>query len=529
MKHFRRHTSDRRGVVLIVILVLVVMIALAGFGFVVEMTTEYEATKINGDLLQAQQVMASAECYVLTQAQRMKQSPSSSDLFGATDRTGVFQAVTLRSFDTASSDVQGRLSDSAWRFAVVKDLAFFDAQQRQSQIQSAEGMLEQLDGFRELDSPEFGLRNESSKLNLGRVLYWDTVEPGRGRRALMNIPGMTNEAADSILDWLDEDDTPRQFGAEADYYRQQQLNVQPRNGMPETLTELLLVRGVNRAAYFGSGSLVASEATPGWEGFLTLTSAESTDSNPPKLAVNELTRADLSTFEQELAQSVSEDVARYVVLSLMFGVTTSAEPANAVSPLTVDLTTLTIDSVSGSLQLPDLIDSVVSLTDANGELFVASPLNSEDPADLQTFARLEQLLTTDDTLLAVIRGRINLLEASEEVLRALTDDPATASQIVQQRESLSDDERKSSVWLLSRRVLDVTEYRNLYADITTRGDVYSGEIIVYRAVGGPFLRRKITIDAANGSATRVNWQDRSSIPSPVTLRQLEPSTESMLR
>ena len=55
MMQFRKQPSDRRGVVLIVVLVLVVMIALAGFGFVVEMTTEYEATKINGDLLQAQQ------------------------------------------------------------------------------------------------------------------------------------------------------------------------------------------------------------------------------------------------------------------------------------------------------------------------------------------------------------------------------------------------------------------------------------------------------------------------------------------
>ncbi|MCA9037168.1 MAG: hypothetical protein KDA91_18655, partial [Planctomycetaceae bacterium] len=57
----RLSVSARRGVVLIVVLVLVVMIAFAGFGFVSEMTTEYEATRINGDLLQAQQVMASAE------------------------------------------------------------------------------------------------------------------------------------------------------------------------------------------------------------------------------------------------------------------------------------------------------------------------------------------------------------------------------------------------------------------------------------------------------------------------------------
>ncbi|MCA9067189.1 MAG: hypothetical protein KDA96_29220, partial [Planctomycetaceae bacterium] len=122
----------------------------------------------------------------------------------------------------------------------------------------------------------------------------------------------------------------------------------------------------------------------------------------------------------------------------------------------------------------------------------------------------------------VVRGRVNILLASEEVLRALTDDPAIASQIVQQRQSLSGDELHSSAWLLSRRIVDLQTYRRLYPDITTGGNVYTGEIIVYRAVGGPFLRRKITIDAANGVPRRVNWLDKTSVPLPLTLQQLEP-------
>ena len=42
MKHHHPGGS-RRGVVLIVVLVLVVMVALAGFGFLAAMSTEYEA------------------------------------------------------------------------------------------------------------------------------------------------------------------------------------------------------------------------------------------------------------------------------------------------------------------------------------------------------------------------------------------------------------------------------------------------------------------------------------------------------
>ena len=35
---------------------------------------------------------------------------------------------------------------------------------------------------------------------------------------LMGLPGMTDDMADAILDWIDADDTPREQGAESDFY-----------------------------------------------------------------------------------------------------------------------------------------------------------------------------------------------------------------------------------------------------------------------------------------------------------------------
>lgn len=521
--------SPRRGVVLILVLVLVVMIALAGFSFVSEMTTEYEAAKINGDLLQAQQVMASAETCLLAHVEQIQQGSSTDFAFIDEDTGEDFRAITLRSFDGASGSIAERPEDDEWRFAVVQELSSFDASWQQSSVRHGNEP-DDLDALNQLGNPDalgppvFGLIDESSKLNLGRVLYWDTVEPGRGRRALLQISGMTDEAADSILDWIDADDTPRQFGAEADYYRQQQRDVKPRNGIPRTLTELLFVRGVGRAAFFGSGGPSGVEQASGWKQLLTVSSAESTISDPPKFAVNELPQSDIVELEKELAQEVPEAVARYVILALIVGTTTTSEPLEMISPLVVDPATVSADSINTLFELPDLIDSFIRLTDSKKSRLIESPLKSEDAESLRVFARLEQLITAMDTTLAVVRGRINILTASEEVLRALTDDPAVASQIVQQRASLSSDERRSSAWLLSRRILDLPRYRSLYTDITTGGDVYSGEIIVYRPVGGPFLRREITIDAANGSARRINWLDKSSLPLPLTLNQLEAVT-----
>lgn len=52
-------------------------------------------------------------------------------------------------------------------------------------------------------------------------------------------------AADSLLDWIDDDDEPRAEGAEADYYRA--AHIQPRNGPLQTIGELGHVRGFDPA------------------------------------------------------------------------------------------------------------------------------------------------------------------------------------------------------------------------------------------------------------------------------------------
>jgi general secretion pathway protein K len=50
---------------------------------------------------------------------------------------------------------------------------------------------------------------------------------------------------DSLLDWVDDDDEPRPFGAETGHYRR--FGVRPRNGPPLSIDELVLIRGFDRA------------------------------------------------------------------------------------------------------------------------------------------------------------------------------------------------------------------------------------------------------------------------------------------
>src|SRR5438477_633741 len=64
----------------------------------------------------------------------------------------------------------------------------------------------------------FGVTDEAGKINLNAVLALDKGKGDVAKQMLMALPGMTDEASDSIIDWLDSDDTPRSAGAESDYY-----------------------------------------------------------------------------------------------------------------------------------------------------------------------------------------------------------------------------------------------------------------------------------------------------------------------
>jgi type II secretory pathway pseudopilin PulG len=86
-----------------------------------------------------------------------------------------------------------------------------------------------------------------------------------GNKMLMGLPGMTEDVADAILDYLDEDEEPRPYGAEfGDYYQQLLPPYKPANGPIATVEQLLLVRGVTPQLLFGydqnrNGYIDASE------------------------------------------------------------------------------------------------------------------------------------------------------------------------------------------------------------------------------------------------------------------------------
>ncbi len=61
---------------------------------------------------------------------------------------------------------------------------------------------------------------------------------------LILLPGMTEDIADAILDWIDSDDDPHPLGAEDSYYQSSAYPYKPRNAPMRSLAELELIPGV---------------------------------------------------------------------------------------------------------------------------------------------------------------------------------------------------------------------------------------------------------------------------------------------
>ncbi len=67
--------------------------------------------------------------------------------------------------------------------------------------------------------------------------------------------GMADRLTDLIMDFVDQDDTPRLLGGEKPYYKSLGLNYGPLNGQLTSLDQLLLIPGMTQKLFYGYGSV----------------------------------------------------------------------------------------------------------------------------------------------------------------------------------------------------------------------------------------------------------------------------------
>ncbi|HEX9190908.1 MAG TPA: type II secretion system minor pseudopilin GspK [Candidatus Deferrimicrobiaceae bacterium] len=92
------------------------------------------------------------------------------------------------------------------------------------------------------------IEDEERKINLNRLVLPNGNAPDEQRlaifRRLLDDLGVDAAVADAVVDWLDNDDTPRVGGAESAYYLGLPYPYRAKNDLFDTVGELRLVRGV---------------------------------------------------------------------------------------------------------------------------------------------------------------------------------------------------------------------------------------------------------------------------------------------
>ena len=367
-------------------------------------------------------------------------------------------------------------------------------------------------GFEDGTAP-FGILDESSKINLNALPLVD-FKRTFARRQLRPLPSMTDQLADAILDWMDEDNEPSEFGAESSYYSSLNPPYLPAQKRLTSLEELLQVRGM-------TPQLLAA-----WRDFVTLDSRESNlrRDRSPKINVNS---PDLVALFEALEREFNQDVAQFVCAWRLTG---SLEAEESLQTEEADddiesqrrklvdtakrrareqvvdeeaddrrrqeLTRQLFNESSGKRE-PDVIRaginlsrksahtirSVVDLIGTNVRIDVdrqdtvlKSPWR-EDPARLDAVLRdLSDRLTVSDQPALV--GRININSAPRTVLMSVPGFslPLVDAVLAARQRSGGDlgNRGDSLAWLVEERICDLRTLRDLAPYVTTSGDVYRG-------------------------------------------------------
>jgi hypothetical protein len=479
--------------VLVLVLIIVAMISLGSYSFSELMFAEYRAARLHERRLQVRLAAESGVEYAAARLAQTAEQQSRAPLAAATDP---WRGVLVNESDNPAARA---------RFSLVAPPVAGD------------------DSFK----LRYGLGNESAKLNLQTLLAWDRTQPGAAQAALMRLPGMREELADAILDWIDEDSTPRPQGAEAEHYQALEPPYLPANRPPTNLAELLPVRGVTRAMIFGddanrNGYLetvelesaerrrqgATEESTPfGWSTYLTLASAEGNlaPDGQPRI---ELNRPELKPLYDQLAAQFDESWATFIVAYRQFGPYLGPAASGTAPVGGLDFSLPAKFAIASQLDLIG-VRVQVPASGAKASLVLASPLENNQDAMRQHLPKLLDWTTTAarDELLV---GRVNVNLACREVLSAIPKlDPVLVEEILSKRgaEAAVSPERRHISWLLAEGLVTLEQLKVLMPYLTTGGDVHASQVVGFLDQRGPLVRAEVLLDATRRPVRLLSWND----------------------
>lgn len=520
-------TANRRlrGSALMIVLVVVMIVSLGAYTFSELMFTHNETATLSSQNIQAKWLVdAGIDVARVHLLQPHEQRMSAG---GDYDNPTIFQAANV------ITDPNPNLTGNFTLIAPNLDSDGFTA------------------GFR------YGLEDESSRLNLNSLVIADTYATNGGREMLMSLPGMTVDIADAIMDWIDEDDDTREFGAEFDYYQSLGSPYEPNNGSFNTVEELLLVRGVVPELLFGadinrngqidtheeparqrvqellslanstSGDEVLNTGSldRGWSAYLTLYSQENNlnINGEPRININS---DDLQTLHQDLSAVFDPAVANFIILYRQ-GYELVDEPQTDGIPQPAS--SVEIDFLrEPERQFTQVLDLIGKRILYESDLVDEEPIDilPAYPLDISLAETLDRLMDNASTSSnPTIPGRLNINQAPRLLLQGV---PGLSDEmvdfIIQTRaiDPYQDQQNyyRHETWLLKQSGINfllggapftLEDMKALQPFICGGGSVFRAQIIGYFEGGTASARGEVVIDATTVTPRIRLWRDLSHL------------------
>lgn len=491
-------THVQRGMVLIIVLVVIMFLALGAYSFTDLMLTHQESAQLMGRQVQTRLLVDSG-----IEATRLFLSQPKAARIEA---GGVFNNVT--------------------RFKGLTIVPDEDPRERAGVCILAPN----LNDSGNLAGLRYGLEDESTRLNLNTLLVLEKQMEGSAVQLLMGLPGMTEEVADAILDWIDPDDEPRMLGAEIDHYSGLSPPYRPKNGPLDTVEELLLVRGITPQLLFGAdinrngtldpheggGDGTSSDGTDrGWSAYFTLHSLETNlqENGQPRVYLN---GNDVNLLAEGLTNAgFPQDWVNFIIAYRQNGPNTAAgtasmpasnlPPPDLTKPVRVPL-----------VQLLDLCDARIRVTNpSTGQsMVIQSPFNSGLGGGMPLW--LPKLMDTCTINPAItIPGRININQAPAHILKGIPGmNEDIVTEILSRRayEAGADDANKRhETWIMAEGIVTAAEMKSLMPFVCAGGDVYRAQVVGYYQSGEASSRAEVIFDASVAPARVLFWRDLSHL------------------
>ncbi|MCA9043385.1 MAG: general secretion pathway protein GspK [Planctomycetaceae bacterium] len=530
---------DRGGTALFVVLVVLVLLTLAAYVFMTSMIAERQATKMYAREVQTRLLAESGIEY----AAAMLENPDELIDQNYYHDPTYFSGVTI---------VSGSDTRNTGQFSLVAPVER-DASATQ---------------FR------YGLMDESGKLNINAIESFG-LDEYYSRELLMYIPNMTEYLADSILDWVDDDDVAREFGAEVADYESFASPYEPTNGPAGSLDELLKVDGMTYELLYGedanrNGLLDPNENDGetqlpydnadgildlGFSAYLTVYGKESNlrADGSDKIDINQSLLTEL--YDQIIDEGFPDEVAQFIVAYRMNGAnnieqldgqlgvsTGDAQTDNALQNIAQSIvrnvasgnndensvTRGGMDLSEGGavkfISLYDLVDAEVTAQIDGTSVTLTSPWTSSSTLDEEFPALFDTFTVTNAS---TIRGRISINSCRAEVLMGIPEFPLDLATAIAESQFIGTDgeplpeeiaRRSTTAWLLVDGLVDQTTLRLIDPFITAKGSVYRVQSIGHYGEGGPATRLEAILDSTQSPAKVLSLRDLSGLGTgyPVT-------------